>query len=140
MNSIKASYGIAYSRANKSKPLMDTLFIKKCSDNIEAIVCPEKKGRYFQNHCFSLRWLPDEFKIKYWKISGKNLGGESGATNFKFYALVMDDSTDATNWAPSAIFIRGIDDKENVTEEMDSLLPLKDTTISYDCIMQQTIY
>ena len=30
------------------------------------------------------------------------------------------------------IFIRGIDDKYNVTEEMASLVPLKDTTKSRD--------
>lgn len=42
---------------------------------------------------------------------GRSWGTKSRATNSKFYALVMDDSTDATNWAQSATFIRGIDDK-----------------------------
>ena len=35
---------------------------------------------------------------------------ESKAANFKFYALAMDDSTDATDIAQRVIFIRGIDD------------------------------
>ena len=34
---------------------------------------------------------------------------ESKAANFKFYALAMDNSTDATDMAQLAIFIRGID-------------------------------
>ena len=55
---------------------------------------------------------------------------ESKATNFKFYALVIDDSTDATDTAELAIFIQGIDDEYNVTEELASLVPLKDTTES----------
>ena len=38
----------------------------------------------------------------------------------------MDDSTDATDMAQLAIFIRGIDDEYKVTEEMASLVPLKD--------------
>ena len=44
----------------------------------------------------------------------------------------MDDSTDATDAAQLAIFITGIDDEYNVTAEMASLMPLKDTTKSRD--------
>ncbi|XP_053434943.1 fatty acid-binding protein, heart-like [Nycticebus coucang] len=40
----------------------------------------------------------------------------------------MDDSTDATHTAQLAIFIRSADDEYNVTEEIASLVPLKDTT------------
>ena len=54
---------------------------------------------------------------------------ESKAANFKFYALVIDDSTDATD---TAIFIGGIDDECNVTEEMGSSVLLRDTTKSRD--------
>ena len=39
----------------------------------------------------------------------------------------MDDSTDSTDMAQLAIFIGGIDDEYNVTKEMASLVPLKDT-------------
>ena len=42
------------------------------------------------------------------------------------------ESTDATDMAQLAIFIGGIDYKYNVTEEMASLVPLKDTTKSLD--------
>ena len=57
---------------------------------------------------------------------------ESIAADFKFYALVMVDSTDATDTAQLAIFIRLIDDDYDVTEEMTSLVPLKDITNSRD--------
>lgn len=57
MNSVKASYLIAYLRANKTKPLKDTVFIKKFSNNIEATICPEKKGRYFGNISTVLAFL-----------------------------------------------------------------------------------
>ena len=57
---------------------------------------------------------------------------ESKAANFKFYTLAMDDSNDVTDTVQLAIFIRGIDDEYNVTEEMASLVPLKDTTKSRD--------
>ena len=57
-----------------------------------------------------------------WKIYRKSL--ESKAANFKFYALGMDDCNDATDTAQLAIFIRCIDNKYNVTEEMLPLVPL----------------
>ena len=57
---------------------------------------------------------------------------ESRAANFKFYALAIDESTDVTNTAQLEIFIRGINDEYNITEEMVSLVPLKDTTKSRD--------
>ena len=38
----------------------------------------------------------------------------------------MGDSTDAADAAQLAIFMRGIDDKCSVTEEMASLVPLKE--------------
>ena len=44
----------------------------------------------------------------------------------------MSDSADATDMVQLAIFIRGIDDEYNVTEEMTFLVPLKDTTKSRD--------
>ena len=44
----------------------------------------------------------------------------------------MGDSTDTADTAQLAIFIRGIDDEYNVTEEVASLVPLKGTTKSRD--------
>ncbi|KAG8235640.1 hypothetical protein J437_LFUL013631 [Ladona fulva] len=44
----------------------------------------------------------------------------------------LDESTDATDTAQLAIFIRGIDKEFNITEELASLVPLKDTTRSVD--------
>ena len=66
--------------------------------------------------------------------SGKSIERslESKAANFKFYALVMGNSSDATDTAQLAIFIRGVDDEYDVTEEMAALVTLKDTTKSRD--------
>ena len=38
---------------------------------------------------------------------------------------MKDDSSDATDMAQLAIFIRGTDDEYNVNEKMASLVPLK---------------
>ena len=57
---------------------------------------------------------------------------ESKAADFKSYTLAIDENNDATDMAQFAFFIRGTDNKYNVTEEMSSLVPLKDTTESLD--------
>ena len=46
--------------------------------------------------------------------------------------MAIDESTDATDTAQLAIFIRGIDDKYDIIEEMAALVPLKDTTKARD--------
>lgn len=55
---------------------------------------------------------------------------ESKAANFKCYAFMIDESTDTTDMTQLAIFIRGFENENNVTEEIVSLVPLKDKTKS----------
>ena len=57
---------------------------------------------------------------------------ESKAANFKFYALAIDESTDATDMAQLALFTRATDNKYNVTEKMAAFMPLEDTAKSFD--------
>jgi len=55
---------------------------------------------------------------------------DSKAANFKCYAFMIDESTDTTDMTQLAIFIRGFENENNVTEEIVSLVPLKDKTKS----------
>ena len=57
---------------------------------------------------------------------------ESKAANLKFYALAIDESTDATDMARLALFTRATDNKYNVTEKMAAFMPLEDTAKSFD--------
>ena len=57
---------------------------------------------------------------------------ESREANFKFYALAKGESTNSIDTAQLTMFIKGIDDKYNITKEMAFLVPLKDTTKSRD--------
>ena len=45
-NIVKASYGVAYLTAKKSKPFTHGEFIKQCIESVADIICPEKRG-YF---------------------------------------------------------------------------------------------
>ena len=113
---------VAYLIANKSKPFIDGELIKRCIESVADIICPGKKGVFLKSVCLTRR--TEEI--------GKSIERslQSKAANFEFYALAMGHSTDAAHMTQPAIFIRGVDDEYDVTEEMASLVPLKDTTKS----------
>jgi hypothetical protein len=50
------------------------------------------------------------------------------------FSIALDDSTDASDAAQLAIFIRGVDADFNITEELLTLQPLKRTTTGEDII------
>ena len=50
------------------------------------------------------------------------------AKKFEFYEIALDESTDATDIAQVAIFVRGINATFDITEELAGLVSLKDTT------------
>ncbi|XP_041419118.1 general transcription factor II-I repeat domain-containing protein 2-like [Xenopus laevis] len=125
---VKASYVVTYLIAKKSKPFTDGEFIKQCMESVADIICPEKKGD------ISKISLSHQTIARRTEDIGKSVERclKSKAAKFKYYALAVDESTDATDTAQLAIFMRGIDNEYNVTEEMASLVPLKDTTKSRD--------
>ena len=49
-----------------------------------------------------------------------------------FYSLALDESTDQTDTAQLAIFIRGVDSNFDVFEELLSIASLKDHTTGED--------
>ncbi|XP_017794537.1 PREDICTED: general transcription factor II-I repeat domain-containing protein 2B-like [Habropoda laboriosa] len=59
---------------------------------------------------------------------------KSRASEFIFYALALNESTEMADTAQLAIFIRGVDIHFKKTEELAALYPLKDTTKSRDLL------
>ncbi|KAG8236139.1 hypothetical protein J437_LFUL001597 [Ladona fulva] len=98
--------------------------------------CPEAKGitfgdRIYVEHVCDLFITPNNIIIKDTaKSNFKSL--ESLCATFMFYSIALDDSTDATNTAQLAIFICGIDNEYNITEELALLVLLKDMNRSVD--------
>jgi galactitol-specific phosphotransferase system IIB component len=54
------------------------------------------------------------------------------AANFQWFSEAMDESTDVSDTAQLALFVRGIDNEFNVTEELACLMAMKGTTTSED--------
>ena len=54
------------------------------------------------------------------------------AKEFKAFSIALDESTNASDTAQCAVFIRGMDCKLNITKEILGLIPLKGTTMGRD--------
>ena len=127
-SSVKASYKVSEIIAKKSKPFSDGEFIKECLNSVAEIICPDKTEQI------------SKISLSHQTIARRIVDLSSSienqlilrASNFKFYSLALDESTDATDTAQVAIFVRGIDNDFNITEEMAALVSLKDTTKAND--------
>ncbi|KAI6659388.1 General transcription factor II-I repeat domain-containing protein 2-like [Oopsacas minuta] len=56
------------------------------------------------------------------------------ASHFQYYPFAMDESTDVSDTAQLTIFVRGVSQNFDVTEEFASLIPMKDTTTGADLL------
>lgn len=131
---VKASYAVALILAKKSKPYSDGEVVKECLENIVEIMFPEKKKE------FSKISLSRQTVTRRVEDIGKQIEGNlrNRASEFVFYSLALDESTDATDTAQVALFVRGVDMKMNITEELVALYPLKCTTKAHDLLMAVT--
>lgn len=57
---------------------------------------------------------------------------KSVATNFVYFSIALDESTDNSDTAQLAIMVRGVDEQFNVTEDLLNLCSLHDTTTGKD--------
>uniref|UniRef100_A0A0L8I3H1 Uncharacterized protein n=1 Tax=Octopus bimaculoides TaxID=37653 RepID=A0A0L8I3H1_OCTBM len=64
------------------------------------------------------------------------LGLKRLSLHFKYFSLAIDESTDVSNTAQLAVFVRGIDEDLNITEEMFGLRGIKDTTTGEDIFQE----
>ena len=64
----------------------------------------------------------------------KNLTSKliSKISQFKFYSITMDESTDINDTAQLLLFIRGVDENFSITEELARMRSLKGTTTGSD--------
>jgi hypothetical protein len=125
---VKASFVVSEKIAKHSKSFGEGEFIKECLADVASIICPEKK-KDFENICLLRCTVVRRIEMMAADIK-KSL--KEKVARLEAFSVALDDSTDASDTAQLAIFIRGIDADFNITEELLALQPLKGTTTGED--------
>ena len=126
--SVKASFAISELIAKSSRPFVEGKFIKQCMLKACEILCPEK-SRCFEDISLSAntvaRRVTELAADSYQQLS-------SIGKKFEAFSLALDESTDISDTAMCAVFVRGVDKNLNITEELLDLIPMKGTTTGVD--------
>ncbi|KAF7247962.1 Cartilage-associated protein [Varanus komodoensis] len=120
----KASYEVAMLIVKHCKPFTEGEFIKDCMMKMVEKICPEKK-QVFANVCLARNTVVRRIENVSSDIKGQL---EAKGVKFDFFSFTCDKSTDASDTAQLLIFLRGVDNDMNVSEELLDLQSLKDQT------------
>lgn len=121
---VRASYKAANLLAIHGKPFTDGEFGKAMMLAVSEEVCPEKTDT-FRGVSLSAQSMTRRIEEM-----GENVLDQlrEKAKDFVFFALAMDESNDVQDTAQLLIFIRGVNARFEVSEELASLNSLKGTT------------
>ncbi|KAI4830515.1 hypothetical protein KUCAC02_002143 [Chaenocephalus aceratus] len=118
--------------AKKMKPHSDGEFVKECLVAAAEVLAPDTL-KVFQSISLSRRTVSDRITDMAQDIE-KTL--KDTARDFEFFSLACDETTDITNTAQLAIFVRGTTSAFDTREEMLSLQALHGTTRGEDLFEQ----
>ncbi|KAK7925150.1 hypothetical protein WMY93_007460 [Mugilogobius chulae] len=125
---VKASYLIANKIALASKPYAEGEFVKTCMLTAAEMVCPEKR-QAFANISLARNTVADRISELAQDLDCQMA---QKVKAFVAFSVAIDESTDITDVAQLAIFIRGVDESLTITEEFLDLVPMTDTTTADD--------
>ena len=127
-NITKASYEVAMLIAKHGKPFTEGTFIKDCVMKMVENICPEKKQE-FSNVCLARNTVAR--RVEDISSDIKRQLGDRGEA-FDYFSLACDESTDVSDTAQLLIFLRGVDNNMNITEELLDLQSMKGQTRGSD--------
>ncbi|KAL3980946.1 trypsin [Sarotherodon galilaeus] len=123
-SSTKASFILSFKIAKASKPLSEGEFLKECMVETAGILCPETKDK-FEKISLSRRTVTRRVELIDEDITSIL---NKKAKSFTFYSLALDESNDVKDTAQLLIFIRGINETFEITEEFLTMKSLKGQT------------
>ena len=124
----KASFVLGFKLAKASKPFSEGEFLKECMVETAGLLCLENKDK-FEKISLSRRTVTRRVELIDEDIASKL---QKKAESFKFYSLALDESNDIKDTAQLLIFIWGINDRFEITEEFLTVESLKGKTRGQD--------
>ena len=124
----KASYMIAHKIAKSNKTFGEGEFVKDCLQLVANVLCPDKK-KLFESVSLSRRTITSRIEKITVNVTSQLM---EKMKSFVSFSITMDESTDLSDTAQLLIFVRGVDEKFNITEELASLKCMKGTTTGRD--------
>ncbi|CAN8030131.1 unnamed protein product [Ixodes persulcatus] len=109
-----ASYDVAHELAKRGKPFTDGEMVKDCALRMATRLFPDKI-----NTVRNVSLAPNTVARRVEDI-GTNITCQIAEKekHFTHYSLALDESTDVCDTSQFLVFIRGVDSKFNVTEEL----------------------
>jgi len=122
------SYKLAYILAKRGKPFTDGDIIKECMLEAVAELCP-KKSNLFKLISLAPNTIARRIENMESSIIQQVV---RKAQHFRWYSLALDESTDVCDTSQLLVFIRGVDNDLNVTQELASLHSMHGTVTGAD--------
>jgi hypothetical protein len=109
----RTSYQVSLLLGKQLKPFSDGDFIKTCLMTVVGNLCPEKT-QAFKDVSLS---RPTVTRRVEEMAANVRSSLDKSFKSLSFFSLALDESTDVKDTSQLAVFIRGVDDNLNVTEE-----------------------
>ena len=110
------------------KPFTDGDFVKDCLMAVVEVICPEKKKLFCQPFCNNCH-PTNQRNVRGCKNSPTRL-----SKNLQYFSIAIDESTDTTDTAQLAVFIRGVSSNFGIFKDFVELVPMKGTTTGADIL------
>ncbi|TKS65945.1 General transcription factor II-I repeat domain-containing protein 2 [Collichthys lucidus] len=123
---VEASYMVSEMIATAGKPFTEGEFVKKCILQAASIICPEKKGQ-FSNISLSANTVAE-------RIS--DLSNDIYDQLCEKAKVALDETTDITDTAQLAMYVRGVNDNFEVMEELLRVIPMHGQTTAQEIFCQ----
>ncbi|XP_068250678.1 general transcription factor II-I repeat domain-containing protein 2-like [Palaemon carinicauda] len=127
-NATKASFVLANEIAKQNKSFAEAEFIKDCMVDAVSVVCPEVISKV-EAISLSRRTIVRRMDAIEMNIQDQVL---TASVSFQWFSIALDESNDIQDTAQVLIYIRGIDENFEITEELLSMESLKDTVTGKD--------
>jgi len=126
-NIVKASYSISFLIAKKMKTFSDGEFVKEYLESVSKDIFPDKSKLFSnlslsrQTVCRRINAISNEIIVQL----------RDRIRDFKYFSLTFDENT-VSDTVQLVVFVRGVNELFQITEEKLNLISLKDTTKGED--------